>query len=317
MNLAASFNKKYINYAIVMLTSFCESNTCHNEIFILHSELQKEDIEKIENCLKKYDVKVNTIDVSADIENLKLPTTVDWSSEMYYRLFLPEKLPDNVDRVLYVDVDVIVHGALDDLYFSDFEGADIMAALDSNNTNVMGNYTDKVREMLLPLYGEEFSYFNSGVLLMNIAQMREHYSFSFYLKAMEEWDYEMAAPDQDILNYVHHDKVKIIQWEKYDLFAKLAYNDGWSYEKVKKDNIIVHFAGTKPWSFDNTRYEIEKLWWDYAALTPINIELMEVLLEQALSNPSLEKIVLQLENGKEEYKKAINEAKQIVDKLIR
>lgn len=315
MNVAASFNKKYVNYAIVMLTSFCESNPGHNDVFIMHSELEKEDIEKLSSALQKYGADVTPIDVSEEISNLNLPVTVDWSPEIYYRLLLPDKLPEHVDKVFYLDVDVIVHGSLQELYEEDFEGADLRACYDSNNTNTLDTYKDKVKEMLLPLYGEEFPYFNSGVLLMNIAQMRGKYTFRMYLDAMEKWDYKMSAPDQDILNYVHHDKVKYMNWEEYDLFAKMAYNAGWRYEQVKEKNKIIHYAGAKPWNFDNTHYEIERFWWDYAALTPVYKELLEDFLEYALTNDYLESEAIRLCNENKEYAKAIDEAMQLLSKF--
>ena len=315
MNVAASFNKKYVNYAIVMLTSFCESNPGHNDIFIMHSELEKEDIDKLSAALQKYGADIFPIDVSKEISNLNLPVSEDWSPEIYYRLLLPDKLPGHVDRIFYLDVDVIVHGSLQDLYEEDFEGADLRACHDSNNTSTLDDFSDKTKEMLLPLYGEEFPYFNSGVLLINIAQMRGKYTFQTYLDAMEKWDYKMDAPDQDILNYIHYDKVKYMNWEEYDLFARMAYSAGWRYEEVKEKNKIIHFAGAKPWNFDNTHYEIERFWWEYAALTPVYRDLMENFIEYALTNTYLEDEAIRLCNENKEFAKAITDLNDALSKL--
>lgn len=315
MNIAASFNKKYLNYAIVMFTSFCENNPGHNVITVLHSELDGTDFEKLSQALDKYDAEILPLDVSHYIKSHRLPVTEDWTYETYYRLFLPDMLPDDMDRILYLDVDVIVHGSLKDLYESDFEGADLMAADDSNNTNTLDDFPDKVKEMMLPRCGQNFRYFNAGVLLMNIAQMRGINTFESYLKAMEEWNYQMVALDQDILNYVHHGKVKFISWEQYDLFARPARNAGWTYEDVKEKNKIIHFAGDKPWGFNNVHFEIEKFWWEYACLTPIGIELMEDFVESAMSNTHLEKEAIRINNDIEAYGKAIDDAKATLDKF--
>ncbi len=315
MNLAASFNRKYVNYAIVMFTSFCENNPEHNNIYALHSELLDEDFEKVEMSLAKYDVDVVFINVAKDVDGIRLPSNENWSRETYYRLLLLDKLPPEVDRIFYLDIDVTVHGSLKELYYSDFEGADLMACEDSNKRNSLDSYKPKVREMLLPRYGPEFRYFNAGVLLLNIEQMRENYSFDTYLNAMEEWNYQMVAFDQDILNYVHYDKVKYINWEEYDVFARLAYNLGWTYKDVKEKNKIIHFAGAKPWNFENIHYEIERFWWEYAALTPVYKELLENFVECALTNPYLENEAIRLCNENKEYAKAIDEAMQILSRF--
>ena len=315
MNIAASFNKKYLNYAIVMFTSFCDSNPGHNNIFVMHSELDEADIHKLSKALEGYDVEISPIDVSADISTLRLPTTTVWSNEIYYRLLLPDKLPDSIDRLFYLDVDVIVHGSLKELYESDFDGADLMACADSNNTSTVDSFTNKVKEMLFYRFKDDFKYFNSGVLLLNIEKMRGVNTFTSYLKAMEEGNYEMAAPDQDILNYVHADKVKFISWEEYDLFARLAYKAGWTYQSAKEKNKIIHFAGDKPWNFANTHFELEKIWWDYAALTPVYTELMEEFVESAMSNQHLEKEAIRINSDIEAYGKAIDDAKAILDKF--
>ena len=314
MNIAVSFNRKYLNYAIVMLTSLCANNPEHNDIFVLHSELEKSDFDKLIEALGNYDIDIIALDVSEKINNLDLPTTSLWSSEIYYRLILADVLPQNVDRILYLDVDIIVHGPLKELYESDFEGADLMAAQDRNGGDMLGRISAKVREMLLPLHTDEFRYFNSGVLLMNIAQMRGVNTFESYLKAMEEWNYEMQSPDQDILNYVHYDKVRYISWEKYDLMGRIAYKDGYTLEQVREKNIIIHFASDKPWHFNSTHFEIEKFWWEYAAMTPMHIELMEALVESAVSNPHLENEAIRITQDIEAYAKAIDDARVILDK---
>jgi lipopolysaccharide biosynthesis glycosyltransferase len=298
-----------------MFTSFCENNKVPSNIYILHSELTDEDVKMIRAALESYEVKIFPIDVSGEFASRRLPTTSDWSREIYYRLLLPTILPIEVDRIFYFDVDVIIHGNLEDLYLSDFNGADLMAAWDSNGSNKLSDYPTKVQEMLLPICGENYKYFNSGVMLLNIAQMRDRYSLDVYLEAMKEWNYEMAAPDQDILNYVHHDKVKYFDWQEYDLFSRMAYLDGWNCEDVEKKNKILHFAGVKPWSFDSIRYEIEEFWWKYAKLTPCKMKLMELFLNNAMTNNYMERQAIRMNNESNELAQAIKKANAIIESL--
>ena len=145
-------------------------------------------------------------------------------------------------------------------------------------------------------------------------RLRE-YTFTDYLNAIRKWEYAMTAPDQDILNYCHYDKVKYVPWQKYDLFARTAYLDGWTYEDVKDKNMIIHFAGEKPWNFKVTCYEIEKFWWEYAAKTPVYQTLMENFLEQALTDDHYRSEAIRLQGEKQRLSAAVDEAKKILDKL--
>ena len=58
MNVATALNRKYILYTGVMLTSLCENNPCHIDVYILHSELTDKDIQRLKDCLDKYDVTI-------------------------------------------------------------------------------------------------------------------------------------------------------------------------------------------------------------------------------------------------------------------
>ena len=57
--------------------------------------------------------------------------------------------------------------------------------------------------MFHDMLAQGFRYFNAGVMLFNVAQIRKTNNFNTYMEAIKKWNYEMEAPDQDILNYVH------------------------------------------------------------------------------------------------------------------
>lgn len=64
----------------------------------------------------------------------------------------------------------------------------------------------------------------------------------------ESLNYEVGAPDQDLLNMMHDKQVKFLDEYKYNLFAKIAYDNGIHYENVKEETTIIHYAGMKPWA---------------------------------------------------------------------
>lgn len=288
MNIATALNQKYINYVIVMLTSLCENNPVHIDAYLLHSELKEEDVRYMHNSLSQYDISLLPIAIDSNIFHDKFPRNAQWSLEAYYRLFLLDYLPVTVDRILYLDADLIVNKSLEEYYTADFQTDEIITCIDSCGKLSWEERHEKQRQMFAPMIETGYQYFNSGVMLLNTAQMREKYNFEFYLHAIEKWNYEMCAPDQDILNYVHWEKVSYIDPYAYDLFAKIAHKEHISYETVKENVCIIHYAGNKPWNTTATHFDIEKLWWDYAALTPCYQTLLSDFMHDLFENPALE-----------------------------
>ncbi len=294
MNIATALNKKYVLYTIVMLTSLCENNPGHIDAYLLNNELGDDDFRKMRESLSRYDVTCIDTKVDKDWFDSRCPHTEEWSMETYYRLLLPDLLPAEVDRLLYLDVDLIINQSLDELYGMDMEGKDLWAADNTNGTTTPELMMPRQREMFAPFMSEGFRYFNAGVLLMDMKQIREKYGTETYVRAMAEWEYAMDCPDQDILNWVHRDSVGYIPWRRYDLFSKHAHQIGITYDDVKKDTAIVHFAGSKPWNTTNLHYDIEQLWWDYARLTPCYRELLEALQQSVMADTSVEKQIREM-----------------------
>ncbi len=312
MNITTSFDDNYIKYAIVMLTSFLINNPGHHTYYVLDHSLGESSKDLIRDSLKNFDVEIIFLNVDfGEIEAL-LPTTVHWTVDTYGTLLLQDILPDNVDRILYLDADTIVNGSLNDLYSMDFENNRIIASIDSNGSNNPDDYSDIQRQMM----GDRISsYFNTGTMLINISGIRAMGNFRIYADAMEKWNYQMTALEQDILNYVHLGHVKTIPWEKYNLFARFAYKDGWDYERVKDSVSIIHFAGVKPWQNSTFHYDIEKIWWEYAERSAVFNDIVMQFLFDLCTDHELENSVHSMINENKEMKILIDKMYGIMQKL--
>ncbi|MCR4746645.1 MAG: glycosyltransferase family 8 protein [Lachnospiraceae bacterium] len=316
MNIAVAFNKKYLNFAVVMLTSFLENNKEDNSIFIFNNELDSADFAFLRKSLVKYEPTFYDIKISLS-DNIwkKLPVTNEWSREVYYRLLIPDRINKDLERILYLDIDLIVHASIKEFYYADFEDSEIISVRDTNGCNSFAVLSEKQRTMLKNRMKNDNDYFNSGVMIFNLKKIKGKHTFDTYLEIMKKWNFDMSAFDQDVLNYAHAGYVKYMSWEKYDLFSKFAYLDGWDYEKVKKENSIIHYAGDKPWSFKNFHYELERFWWDYAALTPIYDMLMEKFIEEAMTNDRIEKEIKRITEEKMLYERAIDDAERLLERV--
>ena len=302
-----------MRYTCVMLTSFFENQPKDLDIhvYLLHSDLTSEDKIQLQQVVDFYGGTLHLIYIERSLFPERCPVSESWSLETYFRLALLDLLPEDVDRLLYLDVDIIVNQSLTELYFQDFEGNMVCACRDS----WQGDIPDIRMEIFKEHLERGFTYFNAGVMLWNIAGMRGKYGLEGYLQVAEELDYCMLAPDQDLLNLVHWQEAKILDETRYNLFARLAYNHDIHYEEVKEQVAIVHFPGYKPWNGASLHFDIEELWWDYAKITPFYIEFMEEYLKDSIRNPYLFDTMRRMSDEKKMLTDELNKSVALCQKL--
>jgi lipopolysaccharide biosynthesis glycosyltransferase len=117
----------------------------------------------------------------------------------------------------------------------------------------------KIKEQF-PRMNEKEAYFNSGVLVFDIKRSLEEKLSEKFLAAipflLETVGKECFTEDQDVINYVCVDNVKIIGHE-WNVFQEPS--------ACKNANIIHYAWKDKPWSADLYQKDI---WWYYALKTP-------------------------------------------------
>ena len=314
MNIATSLNSKYMRYTCVMLTSVFENQPKDVDIhiYLLHNDLTRQDKEHLDGVIQSYGGTLHLLHVDESSFPASCPITGNWTLEAYFRLLLQDILPEDVDRLLYIDVDTIVNHSLEEMYDTNFEGSMLCACPDL----YAKEFPDFRNEIFKEQIKQGFTYFNSGVLLLNIAAMREKYSVQDYLRVAEKLNFKLSAPDQDLLNYVHWNEVKLLDANRYNLFARTAYHHDIHYEEVKNQVTIVHFPGHKPWSGNTLHFDIEQLWWDYAKKTPFYIELMEEFLNQTINDPIVYDTMETLAREKESLAAELNKSVAMCQKLL-
>ncbi len=318
INIATALNSKYMRYAYVMLTSlFANQPDADIHVYLLHSDLSLEDIAYLQELTDKYH-HLYLLSVKKEEFSASLPTTASWTLETYYRLMLPDILPPEVDRLLYLDVDMIIDKPIRFLYETDFEDCLFCVCRDmtSCSKSAVLPFFDARNELFKEHIAQNFTYFNAGMMLWNIEKLRGKYTFQTYMDLARELNYQLIAPDQDLLNYLHWNQVKFLDEFQYDLFSKMAYNNGIRYEDVKKETTIVHFAGMKPWEGQYVHYDIEQLWWDYAKLTPFYTELMEEFLQTCVNDPTVPDTMSQLSAEKKTLRDELEKTSAICQKLL-
>lgn len=317
MNIAISINEKYIPYAYVMLTSLFENNQGeHIYVYILYGEKEDKILHIFNDLAEKYSQNLFYLKVDCTAFADKLPHNEEWTVEIYYRLALPEILPDETDRILYLDVDTIVMKNLNELYSMDLHGKSLGACKDMGVYYGTGSLSPKQAELFDVIMGDgKHSYFNSGVLIMDIAKMRrEGKNTAFFVKVGEAIADHIYS-DQDILNYVYYDDVVYADAEKYNIFARMSYNMGHDYQWVKEHGTIIHFVGRKPWQYEAIRYNTEKLFWDYAKMTPYYTELLEQVVIGEVESGFVDSTIKRLEKEKLQLNDVVQKCMEVLKKM--
>lgn len=212
------------------------------------------------------------------------------STGAYLRLMLHRLLPD-VDRILYADIDVLFREELARLWEVDLSDH-ILAAVKG-----MVNCADKWewnsdRAYWHCLEDMKGNYINSGVLLLNLAQIRRRN----LEEAWNRWAQEkLYYQDQDILNLTCKGEIVYLPL-KYNCFAYIGeedhatliregiFTEGECREAVEHP-VIIHYAGDKPWKRYDTN--LGYLWWDYVKSQPDLKDLFDETAARRNHGPTL------------------------------
>ena len=125
MNILVTLDSNYVFPLTVLLKSLMITNSeSEFDIYVAHSSLTEEDFEKIKSAADLSRTRIHPTLVSAGIlENA--PVLKRITKETYYRLLMMDYLPQNVDRILYIDPDTVVLRDISPLYNIDFKGRTI------------------------------------------------------------------------------------------------------------------------------------------------------------------------------------------------
>lgn len=257
MNIAVSFNDRYLRYACVALTSLLENSASPMSVYALTADLSEDSEHVLRRLFAAYpDAMLNIVRVDdamfsgIDLSGFHVP------KETFFRFLLPDILPA-VDRVLYLDVDIIVRGDVAEIYAMPLQGLWAAAVrdlwLDRDETTGL--------KKGLGLSAAD-TYVNAGVMLIDLAAWRTEGLGVRAERLMVESGEEFRYLDQDVLNLLLKGRVKILgdEWN----FAT------WNYERDKKMRRrakILHYTGkTKPWTGHSRRWR-DCVWEYYRRLT--------------------------------------------------
>ena len=180
--------------------------------------------------------KIEFIPVDGELlERIKV-STGRWRQETFFRYYVTEILP-GLDRVMWLDADILVRRNIEDLYNVDFEGRSFAGVFD--------NSSNPVERLGLR------DYINAGILMINAGKLKSTGKMNEFWNLVASPDYTGELPDQDALNIVFNGDIKIIG----DIYNTFPLNPNEYADFLIENTRIVHFlSGYKPWNAGDVEY---------------------------------------------------------------
>lgn len=270
---------KFCYLAIESLINTYNENKCL-DIIIFYTDGENSATKIIEN-LQTERVSIRFLDISEQLKDfhpdcsiLPIPT--------YYRIFIP-KILSKYEKVLYLDVDIIVTKDISELFDLDLNGSPVGVIPDLTNKLRFTEKPNGIRDM----------YFNAGVLLMDIYHCK---GFDLYNKCMDmiKKSSKIIGQDNAVLCCVLYGNVYQLPIEyncpvwvltnikgKYtleEMISRVGKKFSSNITEFWKDPSIIHFGGitkkVKPWYNNEGVIAFDHFWWDAASKSPFYNEFL-------------------------------------------
>jgi lipopolysaccharide biosynthesis glycosyltransferase len=172
-----------------------------------------------------------------------------FSNAMAYRIAIPILVSEQIEKIIYLDSDIVVTAPLDDLWKTDISDVSVACVLSKTDerTAIMTNSLG---------YDSSFGYFNSGVLLINIRKWREKNITEVALQKLDKNPQKYPMGDQDVLNEILYDDKEIISND----FNFVVYP--WARKPLRTPAVIHYITSAKPWYKDEINTLYIKEWRD-------------------------------------------------------
>lgn len=247
-NVLVTLDRNYLKVLRTMLYSLSQSDsTGIFTVYVAHNSLTEDDFAALQAVLPRTEL----IDVPLSEEMFQDAPIFDrYPKEMYYRLFAAQYLPQELDRILYLDPDLVVINSLRSLYEIDF-GDNLFAAASHIESRTFKNFNRRRLHL-----SEQACYINSGVMMMNLSLLRTQQDPQQIYQFIEEHKNTLLLPDQDVVNALYADRTIFLDPLIYNLGEKylrlknlhLPKEEKLGIDWVRQHTAIIHYYGrNKPW----------------------------------------------------------------------
>lgn len=259
MNLLFTLNENYLAPLYTVLRSIFQSNREEKfAVYVMHQDIPQNKLKDVNQFITENGHAFFSIECK-ELFSKELFVNRYYSIEMYYRLLAPFVLPEELDRILYLDPDIVNLRSFSTFYEQDFDGNLFIATTHDYATK----WIQPINNIRLGTLASE-DYFNTGVILMNLPLIRKTRNREEIFTAIKVNKNRLVLPDQDIFNHLYWKEIKEADWRIYNLdarfYSQLNRIFPWKYsnEWIEQKAVFIHYCGKhKPWiEREDYRYKL-------------------------------------------------------------
>jgi lipopolysaccharide biosynthesis glycosyltransferase len=176
--------------------------------------------------------------VTADASVFGAATRGPGQSHMTYcRILLPHLV--NAPRLIYLDCDTLVFRDLSGLFDLELSDGKLLAAVrDSETLSLAQDSPVVAKAMNLSAQGP---YFNCGVMLMNLDELRKQHFFESAVDFLNRWSGKYRFWDQSAINFLLHRQI--------DELPENWNRASWRFDAQQNNDLdcVLHYTTSAPW----------------------------------------------------------------------
>lgn len=236
IHIVLASDNNYVQHLGVALISILENKASDKDIFfhVLENGLSEINKEKIISISHKYRCELKFYNISEN-RTKDFPELGHLSRATYLRLFISDILPIEIEKVIYLDCDLVVLKDLGALYEMGLKGNALAAVKDVKAAEIIRIF----------FYPNLQSYFNAGVILIDVKMWRYLNIVKRAESFIGEYRDKLITADQDVLNCLF----KNIWLELPSIFNMDMKHKGVN-SLPSSDTVVLHYSDRiKPWSY--------------------------------------------------------------------
>lgn len=275
MNILYTCDNNYVWLMGISVVSLFENNVNIKDltVYLLGEKISDQNKNLISGIAKKYSRDIKIINVP----EFDIPIVFNssrWPKSAYIRLVSSQLLPDDLDKILYIDCDTVVNGNLEEIDCIDVSNKIVYGVKDCIGKSYRKN---------LGVLSESI-YINAGVLLLNLKRLRKINVSDLISDFLLNYGKQICYADQDILNGIFSEEIGVLH-PKYNVTTIVQehslreiqilrrpvnfYNEELS--DAIKQPIIIHYTTNmntiRPW-FLNATHSMTNLFLNFMKISP-------------------------------------------------
>jgi lipopolysaccharide biosynthesis glycosyltransferase len=255
------------NHYVVLLAALLKSIEYHHksdeniDVFIVEDGISAKNRKKLIASVNAKKIQLIWISMDEAIpDDMHIPfDRSSYPKNIHTRIFIPHFIPDRFDKIIYLDVDMILMRDISDLWNIDL-GENMLAAVMDPRLKVFSNSWGGILNYKELGFAPDTKYFNTGILVINNKKWREENSAATVVKCIADNEKFANYPDQYGINIVMANR-----------WVELDPRWNWFADTACGDPFLIHFIERKPMykTYDN-REEFKTIFFEHLNRTQWN-----------------------------------------------